>query len=44
MRPTQFKNPLAEDIVVIITSHTQVEGTDFAMADLIEFKGQWEGR
>ena len=35
MRPTQFKNPLAEDIVVLITSHTQVEGSDFAMADLI---------
>ena len=35
MRPTQFKNPLAEDIVVLITSHTKVEGTGFSMADLV---------
>lgn len=44
MRPTQFKNPLAEDIVVLITPHTKVEGSDFSMADVVEFKGQWEGR
>lgn len=44
MRPTQFKNPMAEDIVVLITSHTRVEGSDFALADAVELIGQWEGR
>jgi hypothetical protein len=44
MNPTQFKNALTEDIVVIVTSHTEEVDKVVEIGDVIEFKGQWEGR
>lgn len=41
MDPSQFKNPMTEDIVVKITEQTEVKSEDMEAGDMIEMKGQW---
>lgn len=41
MDPSQFKNPMTEDIVIKITEQTEVKAESMETGDVIEMKGQW---
>lgn len=44
MNPTQFKDPMTEDVAVVVTAHTSIADEKMELGDVIEVKGQWEGR
>lgn len=44
MNPSQFKNPLTEDVAIVVTPHTDIKKEDMELGDVIEIRGQWEGR
>ena len=41
MDPTQFKNPLSEDLIVIVTPHTHISSDKMEIGEVLQMKGQW---
>lgn len=44
MDPSQFKNPMTEDVVVIETGHSLKDHFTRQLGDVLKITGQWEGR